>query len=83
MKNKNWQSAAEKRFNGIMSRIRSMQINGIDIPLEVQEEIAYTIRDITKYGFRFFPNHYVFEKVDHLEQVLNHTEFTVTAVMSQ
>lgn len=74
MKKQPWKSAAEKRYYGILSRIRSMQINGVEIPQDKQQDLAYTINDIKRYGFGFFPNHYLFEKVDHLEQVLNQVE---------
>lgn len=34
---------------------------------ELDQEIAHTIKKIEDYGFKFFPNHYVFDDVVKLE----------------
>lgn len=66
-KRKPYVSAAKKRYDGIRRRLAGMR----SIPVDVQKEVAWTFNDIDQYGFRVWANHYLFEKLDHLEQVIN------------
>lgn len=38
---------------------------------EMEIEAAFLIRDIENYGFRFFPDHYVKEKIKVLEKIVS------------
>lgn len=66
----NRMSAAEKRFNGVMRRVKGVKAaDGLSRSQE--EDIAHIVNDIQRYGFNFMPNHYIFDKVDMIENVLN------------
>tara|TARA_B100000700_G_C14949068_1_gene810745 strand:+ start:1092 stop:1346 length:255 start_codon:yes stop_codon:yes gene_type:complete len=60
--------AARKRYDGICSRLRGMRG---DLTNENEVEIAYLLKDIEDYGFDFYPNHYNWERLDRLENIMN------------
>ena len=65
---KNKLSASEKRYNGIISRVRGLRNK---LTKQQETELAYMVNDIDSYGFNFFANHYTYEKVDNLEKYVN------------
>jgi hypothetical protein len=58
-------TAAERRYRSAISKLRSVNRNSI--PKELQIESAYTLNEVDRYGFSFFPNHYIFDKIIELE----------------
>lgn len=64
-------SAAKKRYTGLSKRVKGLRYLDKEVDRKTQEEIAYAQHDIEMYGFEFFANHYLFEKIDRLEKLLN------------
>lgn len=62
-------SAAEKRFYSASRRIRQLTLSK-----EQQVEASYMIDDILRYNFNFFPNHYLWEKLEAFERFINNAK---------
>ncbi|WGH49836.1 hypothetical protein [Alishewanella phage vB_AspM_Slickus01] len=60
-------SAAETRYNFLVRKLRKIR----DLTKQTQQEIAWLFKEITDYGFNFFPNHYLWNNLDKLEAILN------------
>ena len=59
--------ASQIKYNGIRSRMRGLK----KLPKTIEIEISYVINEIESYGFDFFPNHYLWELLDKVEQMLD------------
>ncbi len=56
----------QQRYNRAVSAMR-----GLHVSLEtkaLQKEIEWIRHEIERYGFEFFPNHYIFDKVREFEE---------------
>jgi hypothetical protein len=61
-------SPIQKRYLRALSTMRSLRVS--DATKDIQKEIEFTRHDIESYGFRFYGNHYVFDKVVALEGLI-------------
>jgi len=68
------ESAALRRFNSTINELRNITRGNIKI--DDQKEIAHLINEIEQYGFDFFPNHYVYDKVVELEVFVRKLKIT-------
>lgn len=66
-------SGAEKRFNGLKKRLKGLGYSD-SLSKNQQVEVAHILREIDSYGFQFFPNHYLFDKIDQIEKVLDSSQ---------
>lgn len=66
-----YMSAAEKRFYSSARRLRQANLNKNE-----QIEVSYLINDILSYGWKFFPNHYLWEKLQELENIVKRVQPT-------
>ena len=64
--------AAERRFKAAIYRLRS--IGRANFAKQIHEDVAYHINKIERYGFGFFPNHYVFDDIVALEDIATKLE---------
>lgn len=64
---KSTKKAVEVRYDAAVEKIRSVRTTRKSIAL--QKDIAHTMNTIQTYGFRFFPNHYIFDDVVELEKL--------------
>jgi hypothetical protein len=55
----------ENRFNRAARKLRNLHVS-IDTR-EIQQDIEWQRRDIIAYGFEFFPNHYIYDRVKEFE----------------
>lgn len=69
-------SAAEKRFNGIKARIRSVKERGVVFDKQLEIDLSYQINLIESYGFEFFPNFYLMDELDTLETIIGRVDPT-------
>ena len=66
---KNFMSLAERKYKSALHNLKSVNRN--IMTKQQQVDISYLINDIEKHGFDFFPNHYVFDKIEELEEIIN------------
>mgnify|MGYP001280135688 CR=1 FL=1 len=66
-------SGAEKRFNGLKKRLKGLNYND-SLDKDQQIEVAHKLHEIKSYGFHFFPNHYLFDKIDQIENILDKSQ---------
>jgi hypothetical protein len=64
--------AAERRFRSAVYKVRG--IGRSKIAKETQVELAHLVNNVETYGFGFFPNHYVFEDIIKIEQIVTALE---------
>ena len=64
--------AAERRYRAAIYKVRG--IGRYNIEKSVQEELAHLINKVDSYGFGFFPNHYVFNDIIAIEQIVSALE---------
>ncbi len=62
---KHFVSSAERRYRSAMFKIRGMGRGTVS--KETQQDIAHLMNDIERFGFSFFPNHYVMDSVERLK----------------
>ncbi|MBG24159.1 MAG: hypothetical protein CMF22_11990 [Idiomarinaceae bacterium] len=71
-------SPIQKRYNRALSVMRGLRVS--DATKDIQKDIEFTRHEIESYGFRFYANHYIFDKVVELEslvvQLQNHKTTT-------
>lgn len=62
-----------KHKDALLSRFKKaklhMKQNSQYMTKETQIDVAFLIRDIQNYGFEFFPEHYIEEKINELESI--------------
>lgn len=58
----------EVRYNKTRGLLRSLRVK--ESTKDLQKEIAYSIDTIERHGFRFFPNHYIYDEVVRLSKMV-------------
>lgn len=69
MKDKKRVKPVEQRFNRSEASLRSLHVS--TDTKDLQKEIEWARREIQQYGFSFFPNLYVFDKVKEFERLVD------------
>lgn len=64
--------AAERRYRTAIYKVRGIGRSRIE--KSTQEELAHLINKVESYGFGFFPNHYVFNDIIAIEQIVSALE---------
>lgn len=58
----------ERNFHRALTDLRRARVPSTKETKPLEEDIAYLINTINTYGFGFFPNMYVWESVNELQQ---------------